>query len=300
MGSLHRCWRYWWSWCGRKPEYPEETHVSERATIIPSHIQPLPITRIESGPHWWEVRALTTTLPRHLIIRMSRSCSFLDTIELFYTYRPWNGLLHQKSVRLSHHYRVRSVSYRVRNFKCFLPFEKRIVSCEKHIVSCKKRIVPYEKRSVLCKKRIVLCEKRFLLCKKHIISCEKRFIPCEKRIVPCKVCEKRVCSGKPNTSFALQFIFYDSTIFQLKIKQKLIPTSLHRKKNIELNIRNTKHVATIKWRYGGDPSNALANPVFACLTQIRRQVLVTRLKVQLWNRVFSKAEIGVYWSPSPM
>ncbi|XP_048764332.1 Golgi to ER traffic protein 4 homolog isoform X4 [Ostrea edulis] len=32
---------------GRKPEYPEETHVSEWATTIPSHIQPLPIMEIE-------------------------------------------------------------------------------------------------------------------------------------------------------------------------------------------------------------------------------------------------------------
>ncbi len=42
--------------CGRKPEYPEKTHLSDLATIVPSHILPGP--SIEPRPQRWLAHAL--------------------------------------------------------------------------------------------------------------------------------------------------------------------------------------------------------------------------------------------------
>ena len=49
-----------WSSCGRKPEYPEETHLSDLVTKRPSH---MPTLGIEPGSQWWEANALTLRQP---------------------------------------------------------------------------------------------------------------------------------------------------------------------------------------------------------------------------------------------
>ena len=49
-----------WSSCGRKPEYPEETHLSDFATKWPSH---MPTLGIELGSQRWEARELPIPQP---------------------------------------------------------------------------------------------------------------------------------------------------------------------------------------------------------------------------------------------
>ena len=49
-----------WSSCGRKPEYPEETHLSDLVTTWPSH---MPTPGIEPRSQRWETSALTLRQP---------------------------------------------------------------------------------------------------------------------------------------------------------------------------------------------------------------------------------------------
>ena len=56
----HRCLRYGWSSCGRKPEYPKETHLSDLVTTWPFH---MPTPGIEPGSQRWEASTLTLRQP---------------------------------------------------------------------------------------------------------------------------------------------------------------------------------------------------------------------------------------------
>ena len=49
-----------WSSCGRKPEYREETHLSDLVTTWPSH---MPMPGIEPGWQQWEASALPLRQP---------------------------------------------------------------------------------------------------------------------------------------------------------------------------------------------------------------------------------------------
>ena len=53
-----------WSSCGRKPEYPEEIHLSDLVTTWPSH---MPTPGIEPMSQRWEASAFTLRQPDSLI-----------------------------------------------------------------------------------------------------------------------------------------------------------------------------------------------------------------------------------------
>ena len=73
-----------WSSRGRKPEYPEETHLSDLVTTWPSH---MPTPCMEPGPHWWDARVLPLCQPdsRPLLIS-SHLCYVFHPVYPFTTF----------------------------------------------------------------------------------------------------------------------------------------------------------------------------------------------------------------------
>ena len=68
--SLALMFAFGWSSCGRKPECPEETHLSDLVATWPSH---MPTPGIEPGSQRWEASALILRQPdSHICVILTR------------------------------------------------------------------------------------------------------------------------------------------------------------------------------------------------------------------------------------